>query len=101
MCINNLLTFKTNQMTTSEFINDLGSSDYESWILVQKAHLEYAYNESIEDQGFNRNTGYVYIVLENGIQIASCFGQSVDYIKYDDRAEIELFFDTYEEALNN
>lgn len=88
-------------MNTNEFINDLGTSDYESWILVQKAHLQYAFNETIEDQGFNKNTGYVYLALENGIQIASCFGQSVDYIKFDHETEEELFFETYEEALNN
>ena len=88
-------------MNTNEFINDLGTSDYESWILVQKAHLEHAYNESVEDYGFNRNSGYVYVALENGIQIASCFGQSVEYIKYDYETEEELFFDTYQEALNN
>lgn len=86
-------------MTTTEFINDLGTSDYESWILVQKAHLEHAYNESIAGQGFNKNTGYVYIELENGIQIASCFGQDVEYIKYNYKIDEELFFDTYEEAL--
>jgi len=88
-------------MKTTEFINDLGTSDYESWILVQKAHLENAFNEIIEEQGFNRNSGYVYIALENGIQIASCFGQSVDYIKCNYETGEELFFDTYEEALNN
>jgi hypothetical protein len=88
-------------MKTNEFINDLGTSDYQSWILVQQAHLQYAFNETIEDQGFNRNTGYVYLALENGIQIASCFGQSVDYIKFDHETEEELFFETYKEALNN
>ena len=88
-------------MTTTEFINDLGTSDYESWILVQKAHLEHAYNERIDGQGFNKNTGYVYIALENGIQIASCFGQDVEYIKYNYKIDEELFFDTYQEALNN
>ena len=88
-------------MTTTEFINDLGTSDYLSWILVQKAHLQYAYNEIIEDYGFNRMSGYVYIALDNGIQIASCFGQKVEYIKLDYETQEELFFDTYEEALNN
>jgi hypothetical protein len=46
-------------------------------------------------------SGYVYIALENGISIASCFGQDVDYIKYDFETGEELFFDTYEEAINN
>ena len=88
-------------MMTNEFINDLGTSDYESWLLVQEAHLKNAYNESVEGCGFNKQSGYVYIALENGIQIASCFGQPVDYIKYNYKIDEELFFETYEEALNN
>jgi len=88
-------------MTTNEFINDLGTSDYLSWVLIQKAHLKYAYNEIIEGSGFNKNTGYVYLALENGIQIVSCFGQEVEYIKYNYKIDQELFFETYEEALNN
>jgi hypothetical protein len=88
-------------MKTNEFINDLGTSDYASWILVQQAHLENSYNESVEECGFNNKSGYVYIALENGIQIASCFGQPVEYIKYDFETGEEYFFDTYDEALNN
>ena len=88
-------------MKTNEFINDLGTSDYESWLLVQKAHLKNAYNEEIMECGFNKQTGYVYIALENGIQIASCFGQDVEYIKYNYKTDEELFYDEYTEALNN
>ena len=88
-------------MNTSEFINDLGTSDYESWVLVQKAHLKNAYNEEIMECGFNKQTGYVYIALENGIQIASCFGQDVEYIKYNYKTDEELFYEEYTEALNN
>ena len=88
-------------MNTSEFINDLGTSDYEGWVLVQKAHLQNAYDEQIEECGFNKQSGYVYIALENGIQIASCYGQCVEYIKYNYKTDEELFFDEYTEALNN
>ena len=88
-------------METNQFIQELRSSDLESWILTQKAYQEFAQGEDIMECGFNKNSGYVYIALENGVQIASCFGQSVDYIKYDFDNGEELFFDTYEEALNN
>ena len=33
--------------------------------------------------GFNEYSGNVYIALENGVTIASCFGQSVEYIVSD------------------
>ena len=88
-------------MEADQFIQNLRGSDLESWILVQKAYQEYGDNHDIMECGFNTKSGYVYIALENGVQIASCFGQDVDYIKYDFETGEEYFFDTYEEALNN
>ena len=87
-------------MENLEFIKSLGSSDFESWILVQQAYRDYAFREDINCIGFNSNTGYVYIALENGIQIASCFGNDVEYIVYDDKSEDELFFDSYDESFD-
>jgi hypothetical protein len=43
------------------------------------------------------NTGYVYLALENGITIASCFGQDSEFIVYDEETEEEKFFSTFEE----
>ena len=48
--------------------------------------------------GFNNMSGYVYIALENGIQIASCFGQSVEFIVTDYEDGEEEFFDNYFDA---
>lgn len=84
----------------TNFLNKLGSSDYESWILVNKAYRDECFGEDIMGSGFNQNSGYVYIALENGVQIASCFGQPVDYIVYDYETGEEHFFDTYDEAIN-
>ena len=84
-----------------DFLSKLGTSDFESWILVQQAYKEFAFGEDIMECGFNQNSGYVYIALENGIQIASCFGQDVEYIKYNYKTDEELFYDEYTEALNN
>jgi len=87
-------------MENLEFIKQLGSSDFESWILVQQTYRDYSFQEDIMECGFNQNSGYVYIALENGVQIASCFGQSVDYIVFDNESEDELFFDSYNEAFD-
>lgn len=87
-------------MTTTNFLNKLGTSDYESWILVNKAYRDECFGEDIIETGFNQNSGYVYIALENGVQIASCFGQPVDYIVYDFETGEEYFFDTYDEAIS-
>ena len=56
--------------------------------------------ETIESLGFNANSGNIYIALENGICIASSFGQEVRYYvsSFEDGEEME--FDTYEEAEN-
>ena len=51
--------------------------------------------------GFNTSSGYVYIALENGITIASCFGQSVKYIVSDPDTDEEKFYKSYEHAWCN
>jgi hypothetical protein len=79
----------------------LHGSDLESWILVQRAYQEFAKGEYIMDYGFNKMSGYVYIALENGVQIASCFGNPVEYIVYQHEQDEEEFFDTYAEAYSN
>ena len=85
----------------ANFLSSLGSSDIESFILVIQSYLDNARNEDIMETGFNTSSGYVYIALENGVQIASCFGQDVDYIVCDFETGDEHFFDTYEEAIKH
>jgi hypothetical protein len=85
----------------ANFIDELGTSDFKSWILVQIAYRRNAWREPIMETGFNKNSGYVYIALENGITIASCFGQYVDYIVYDYETGEEEFYNTYQEANEN
>jgi len=84
-------------------LNTMGSMDIESMHIVIKAFRDLNSNEYIMDggTGFNTNSGYVYIALENGITLASCFGQSVDYIVSDFDTGEEYFCDTYKEADNH
>lgn len=81
-------------------IDLLGSSDYESYMLVHRAYRDYAFGEEVMTSGFNDRSGYVYIALENGVQIASAFGNEVEYIVYDHTNEDEIFFNDYNKALN-
>ena len=67
---------------------------------VFKAYAEECSREDIMEVGFNINSGYVYIVLENGITIASLVGQRVEYIVTDFETGEESFFDNYTLALN-
>jgi hypothetical protein len=80
-------------------LSELGSADLESLSLVIKAYKENAIKEEILETGFNLNSGYVYIALENGITISSCFGQDVEYITTDFETGEENFYYNYFDAL--
>ena len=64
---------------------------------VWEAYAEHYAAEEIMEEGFNPNSGYVYLALENGITIASSFGQEVDFIYYDFDSDEEMIFDSFEE----
>ena len=75
-----------------------GYSDAKSKSIVWAAYAEHFSGEEIMEEGFNINSGYVYIALEHGVTIASAFGQPVEFIIYDDETEEERVFDTINEA---
>ncbi len=77
-----------------------GYSDAMSKAKVWEAYAKHYGGEEIMEEGFNINTGYVYIALDNGITIASCFGQEVIYFVNDFETEEELEFDSYEDLQN-
>lgn len=81
--------------------NSFGYSDSVSKANVWQAYANYYAGEEILEEGFNPNSGYVYIALENGITIASCFGQEVDFILWDNDQDEELIFGNYVELENH
>lgn len=81
--------------------NLMGSTDFMSMKRVWESYHNVVWaSEDIFEIGFNENSGYVYIALENGVSIASCFGQSVEYIVTDMENGEEFFYDSYTEAKN-
>jgi len=62
------------------------------------AYSDYSAGEEILEVGFNSNSGYVYIALENGISICSMLGREVEYLVTDFNTGEEHFFDSYHEA---
>jgi hypothetical protein len=66
--------------------------------LCWEAYAKFAAREDIMEIGFNDQSGYVYIALENGISIASKFGQEVEYIYFDHDSDTETFHDSYIDA---
>jgi hypothetical protein len=65
---------------------------------VWNAYAEHFAGEEIMEEGFNPNSGYIYIALEDGIQICSCLGQDVEYVIFN-RKDEEEFFDSYHELM--
>lgn len=62
------------------------------------AYAEECAGEEIMEVGFNPNSGYVYIALENGVQICSCMGQDVEFLVTNFESGEETFFESYYEA---
>lgn len=62
------------------------------------AYSTFAATEDIMSIGFNPNSGYTYIALENGISICSNMGNDIEYLVTDFQDGEEFFFDSYEEA---
>ena len=48
--------------------------------------------------GFNSNSGYVYIALDNGISICSMLGRGVEYLVTNFEDGEETFLESYNEA---
>lgn len=89
-------------METTNFINSLGCADLQSFINVLDSYnSDYETRKlNIEYLGFNSNSGYVYLALENGISIISAFGRDVYFLVNNFRNGDEKIFNTYDEALN-
>lgn len=65
------------------------------------AYAEKFFGEDVSEGGigFNPNSGYTYIALENGVTICSMLGRDVEYLITDFETGEEFFFDNHEEAL--
>lgn len=66
-----------------------------------QAYADNCPSEDIMDIGFNPNSGYVYIALENGVSICSMLGNHCEFLVTNFGDGEEVFFDDYEEALNH
>ncbi len=55
-------------------------------------------NREIMEVGYNEQTKYIYIALENMVTIASNNGNAVEYLIFDEDGK-ELSFDEYDQAV--
>jgi len=82
------------------FKND--SISYCEAIGLSKVFEEYAKHHAgseilDEGLGFNPNSGYIYLTLEDGFYIASCMGQDIEYIHTDFETGEETFFESFQD----
>jgi hypothetical protein len=91
MKITNKLTIHGFDSNSMCYLEALGMSK------VFEAYASIGENMMEGGIGFNPNSGYIYIALENGVSICSMLGKDVEYLVADMYGE-EHFFETYEEA---
>jgi hypothetical protein len=90
-----------NALQLHGFDNSVAQLEAQGLSLVFGAYAMNCPSDDIMEVGFNPNSGYVYIALENGVSICSNLGQRVEYLVTDFETGEEYFFDDYEEALNS
>ena len=66
-----------------------------------QAYADNCAGEYIMTIGFNPNSGYTYIALENGLQICSILGSDVEYLITDFEDGEENFYESFELAISN
>ena len=81
----------------TELLNTLCKWDQERLLNVTQEYINNASDEEIMETGYNSNSWYVYIALENGISICEAFNW-IEYLISNKENWEEFFFDTYEEA---
>jgi len=91
----------TNTIEITGIGNSISYCEAKGLGLIFQAYANQCANEEIMGVGFNPNSGYVYIALENGISICSCMGHQVDFLVTNFYNGEETFYDTYKEALEH
>jgi hypothetical protein len=89
----------TNNITINGISESIAYCEAKGLSKVFLAYADECSREDIMEVGFNHNSGYVYIALENGISICSNMGQKVEFLVTNFNNGEETFYDNYKEAL--
>ena len=90
-----------NYLTINGLSEGIASCEASGLAKCFQAYSNNCPGEYIMEIGFNPNSGYTYIALDNGISICSMLGREVEYLTISFMDGEENFFETYEEAQNN
>lgn len=88
----------TNNITINGIEGSIAYCEAKGFSKIFMAYANECSREEIMEIGFNPNSGYVYIALEDGISICSNLGRGVEFLVTDFNNGEETFYDTYEEA---
>jgi hypothetical protein len=86
-------------MQLHNFTQSIAYCEAKSLSIVLDAYAHDCAGDEIMEIGFNPNSGYVYIALENGVSICSSFGNGVEYLCTDYETGEEHFFYSYGTAV--
>lgn len=85
-------------------LDNMGSADKCSMFKVIECYKNLYVNNlldcSIFETGFNQNSGYVYIALDNNVTICSFFNNDVEFLVTNFDNGEETFLDYYEDAVS-
>ncbi len=88
----------TNNITINVIDGSIAYCEAKGLSKVFMAYANECSRAEIMQVGFNPNSRYVYIALEDGISICSNLGREVEFLVTDSNDGEETFYDTYEEA---
>lgn len=90
---------KQQTLTIYNLDNTIAYCEAQGLSKVFEAYADNCPREYINTIGFNSSSGYIYLALEDGIQICSMLGRDVEYLVTNFDNGEEYFFDTYDEAI--
>ena len=62
---------------------------------IWQAYADNFAGEEIESEGFNPNSGHVYLSLECGVSICSMLGRDVEFLVFNYETGEETIFESY------
>jgi hypothetical protein len=89
----------TNNITINGISESIAYCEAKGLSKVFMAYANECTRMEIMEVGFNPNSGYVYIALEDGISICSNLGNDVEFLVTDFNNGEETFYNSYKEAL--
>ena len=88
-----------NQLTLNGLNQSISYCEAEGLSICFQAYANNCAGEDIFEIGFNPNSGYTYIALEQNVTICSMLGRNAQYLVTDFDNGNEFFFNSYDEAV--